>query len=310
MENEQNAPAPAQPGGWLNWVRPQPQPQPPMQPQREVELPEEIAARLARAVRMRLEEEAVTARLNAEAAQRTRQLENLAYYSLREQMIGKKLDSTWMAYASNSVRDYLEKQNVFDPKTRVDVIESAIQRYIAYLHDEKQLTLTDILSIRAHNRNVKGLLDHTVWWNPWTWHRTLSISENESGSSHESTLYSGTQIMMTGFMAVGLTIGGLYITSRLCSSLRASFTTPKVALPPTLPTQIAIHLPSSVTTALETLSSATNISNNLLDIQPSSLDNSTSIELMTTLKERFINRLLIALKRAVDIVAEYSHSQR
>ena len=87
-------------------------------------------AAIAAARRQRLKDDARINRLNAEAALRRREHQEAAYYRLREAMKGKKIDSTWTAYATNIVRDYLDSANVLHPRFRVEEIDGAIDDYV------------------------------------------------------------------------------------------------------------------------------------------------------------------------------------
>nr|UDL14006.1 MAG: hypothetical protein [Xiangshan tombus-like virus] len=279
----------------------------------------ELAERIARAEgeallltqqRTAAEERARIERLQAEAAQRRRELTENAYFKLREAMIGKRLDNTWQAYASNIIRDYLDTNNELNPRNRVEVIEGAIKLYVQHLHSEEHLTVADILAMRSHNEHIRGEINTVRWWNPLTWHQQVQLSENSNGSSRVSMLYSGAQIALVGFGAATAALIGAYYTSRVFSSLTTGTTIPRITSLPSPPSQIDMTQLSSLSTTLSELPAAINTLKSLSDIQTSSPNSSTSTELVIVLSERCINALWRTLNRAVDIVREYSHSQR
>ncbi|ANG56338.1 hypothetical protein [Diaphorina citri associated C virus] len=173
----------------------------------------------------------------AEALQARRiEHEQQAFYHLCESMIGKQLDKTWKAYATTIIRDYLDRNAVQNPQTRLEIIEACLTRFIHRVHATPTYTIEDVLAIRNYNRDMRGELDQVVWWNPLTWHLKLSISENQQGSSPVTQLYSVPQIM-TVACGIGLAaILGKYCISRLLSSPMVSTIIPKIEpqlLPPT-----------------------------------------------------------------------------
>lgn len=264
----------------------------------------------ANAIRDRLRAEAEIQQLQAEAASRRLQHEETAYYALREAMIGKRLDATWRAYAANVVRDYLDRSHVSDHRIRVEVMDSAIQRYIQYLHTEPKLQLTDILSINDHNRDLKCQFDRTVWWNPLTWHLKTELQGNDNGSSPAHQLYSLPQIMAVGSLGVIGILGMTYATSKVWSSLTTSITTPKMTAPPTPPIKIDIDLTPLNNTIETALANSTTILKSLSDIQDRGLERNTSMVLMTELSARFISAISNAFNKTVELAREYSHSPK
>ncbi|KAJ8666905.1 hypothetical protein QAD02_008567 [Eretmocerus hayati] len=250
--------------------------------------------------RRTLEEEANAERLRAERSERRRNHEEQAYYSLLEAMEGKKLDATWRTYATTVVKDYLDKQNIVDPKTRVEIIRDSIRKFIDQLHTEDHMSLIDIIAMRQHNSNIKGSIDQTVWWNPWTWHKKIELSENSNSSSRVPSLYSGTQVAMIGLGVVTVGLAGLYYSSRVYSSLTNIITTPKTTLQQLSPLQIDMPQLNSLNTSLQQWLPAIATSRNLDDIPRSSLDDNTSIELMIQLSANFMNALLKILRTASD----------
>ena len=111
-------------------------------------------------------------------------------------MIGKKLDSTWKAYATNSIRDYLERHAIIDNRVRLKIIDQAITRYIEHLPQEHRLTFEDVNNMKQHNGNLQGVIDQTVWCNLFTWHKKISLSENTNGSSLAQNSYSTPEVIL------------------------------------------------------------------------------------------------------------------
>nr|QED21533.1 hypothetical protein 2 [Cushing virus] len=265
-------------------------------------------AQYEEAQRQILENQAANARLRAEVNARAEALENGAYFHLREMMIGKKLDGTWQSYATGVLRDYLDQSQMFVPEQRVRIIEGAIRRYTEHLHIEQGLRITDILAMKRHNQNLKGEVDNTVWWNPLTWHNKLSLAENTNGSSPEQNLYSGTQLTTIALGAAGLALAGAYCISRLSWTPIVGSIIPRTYPQLSPPTAIATNHPSLAITIPGLEEGLTNILKSLSDTRESTPANNTSTELLITLSERFIKGCVTTLKKAADMIVEYSHS--
>lgn len=269
---------------------------------------QERITRLSKLQLEQLESQARIDILRAEAAQRRQLHTDKAYYHLLEAMWGKKLDATWQAYAVNCLRDYMDSNNIRDPEERVSIINTAIKRYVDQLATEHRLGLHDILNIRSHNDNIKGVYDETIWWNPFTWHRKIDVSENSIGPSHEHRLYSLSQIIAVGSL-VGISILGVgYVTRRLFSTLGDTTITPKIPPPPTphTSTDIDHNLLTNTTKALS--DRLTNISKDLSDIRVLGRQLSSYAPLRMDPSDGFMSRLSRGFNRLGSTIVEWSHS--
>lgn len=241
---------------------------------------EERRANAALAIQRRMEAQEAIRVMEAQNHVRRNAMELNAYYTLREQMSGKQLDKTWKAYATNILRDYLDRQAVADPQLRVEIIEQSLIRYLEHIKEAPQYGVEDILAIRECNRNNRGEIDRVRWWNPLTWHLKLSISENFPCSSAALQLYSLPHILTIGCAAVTAGIVAKYYISRLSSTLSHSITTPKIEQQLLQPTITAIERLSSMNTTLDSLRDAIEQSASSFATLSAGHASSTSTELM------------------------------
>nr|QTJ63694.1 hypothetical protein [Odonatan tombus-related virus] len=164
--------------------------------------------------------------------------------------------------------------------------------------------------MRSHNEHVRGEINTVCWWNPFTWHQQITLSENANGSSRVPTLYSGAQLLAVA-LGAGITVSIVaYSISRVCSSLKVGTIIPKTILQPLPPIQIDTTLLSSVNTSLQQLLDVTNTSSNSLDIPKNSLEELTSSALVIELSGRSMSRLSQILKQVAATIVEYSRSLR
>lgn len=249
-------------------------------------------------------------RLRAQQVARRNEHMDLATHSIREAMMGKKLDASWRAYAASTVRDYLDRHEIRNPRDRVQIMEGAIAAYIDTIAQEPAITVAQINTMLQHNDNVAGIVDNRVWYNPFTWHLTSTLSGNANGSSRELNSYTASQVACLALGAATITAAGIYITSKVCSHLTNFFTIPKAAQPLTLPS-VTVTLPKSLENMIATSSqNAIDISSALSAIQSHGRDNSTSIELTMELAGRGISALCRGCKTGINAVIELSRSQR
>ena len=194
----------------------------------------EARAALAAQNAAQAENDARHERLQAEATQRKQKIRNNEYWKLRETMFGKINAVAWEAYAATILRDYLDSHNVLDPKERVETMEQAIKDYKEHLDTLNPMRFEEGVSLQIHNNRVRGIIDESVWWKPWTWHRKINLAENSVGSSRVHAYYSGVQL---GLMGCGAAIAGsivTYYTFRACLKLARGITTLKMPQLPSL----------------------------------------------------------------------------
>lgn len=135
----------------------------------------------------------------------------------------KSIDGTWQTYGVGVIKDYLERAHILDSGRQIEIIDVVMMRYANYLLNEPHFDVQHYIAFRKHNRDVKGVIDEVVWWSPFTWHRRITLAENEGSSLHELNLYSGSQVMLMGLSAVTITTIATYYTFRALSNLKASF---------------------------------------------------------------------------------------
>jgi hypothetical protein len=244
----------------------------------------------------------------ARQRQRERQHEEGAFYTLCERMIGKKMDGTWQAFATNVVSDYLDRNNLMDPQYRFDTITRVISRFLNHIHNEQRLTLNNVLDIQDRNRDIDGVIDQTVWYNPWTWHLKQSIQENINGSWREHRLYSTTQVVAMMSLGAGAIAIGSYCTFKVLQRLSSIITTPKVTPPPMPRMQIDIPQLSLMTTSLDRLADCINTSANSGATQLGLPDSNMSTESVTPVREGIIKLLGIRLNKVGESLAEFARS--
>lgn len=246
----------------------------------------------------------------AKRQQRFRRHEESAFYTLRERMYGKRMDANWKSFAANVVTDYLDQNNVIDPKERVQILERVVENYLSYLASERHLQVVDIMNIQDHNTDLEGRINQARWWNPWSWHKNISIQGNENGSWREHSLYSFSQVAITTSLEVGAVAIAGYLAFKACCHLKSYIITPKITPQPTLPIQIAIPSVDCLTTSLVKLADSINTSANSVAIPTNSLENNTSTVLIVELGGRCINALLTGLSMVVESAVEYARSPR
>lgn len=290
----------------------QQQPQPDVDP--FLNDPEVVEARrqaiIARALRDAVVADEERQQLEMLAGQRRRLHTQQAFHEIRTHMFGKKIDAGTKQFVAAKVLDYLDEVRELDREVRNTIVEEVWTLYLAHLENEPALTIRTILAARQHNRNLEGRIDERVWYNPFTWHKAISVSENGNGSSGEHNLYSISQAMTIGLLGAGAIMAGTYCISKLCTRLTSIITTPKVTPPHTPPIQIDIPQLSCLNPSLTKLVDSINISNSL-DVTPaSSLDNSTSTELLITVSGRCIKTLSTNLKLAAESLVELCRSLR
>lgn len=244
------------------------------------------------------------AQMRARERQREREHEEGAFYTLCERMIGKRMDNTWQSFAVNVVSDYLDKNNILEPKQRYDIITRVKSRFLQHIEHEQHLTLTDILNIQDRNRDLAGEFDEVVWYNPLTWHKKVCISENTSGSWREHKLYSISQAMTVGLLGAGVILGARYCISKALPLLMPTSITHQATQQLMQPIQIAIPQLDCLSMSLNKLASFTDTLDNSSVIRVGSLDNSTSSALLIQLSERFIKTLGTGLSKAVELGQE------
>lgn len=225
-------------------------------------------------------------------------------------MIGKKLDTTWKAYAANSVKDYLDRNHISNYETRVQIIDACIKEYLKFIREQEvRLTHIDIAAMKAHNDNEAGIVDNVVWWNPTTWHlRSCLNSENANGSSLALPSYSNSQLILMAFGGAILMGGAIYFTSKVSSALTKCFTTHNPALPPTLLSTIDTSLNNLTSTTQKLSQQLTVISENFVSTHDLGLARNTSTPLTEVIAKRFTDKLSNGLSRVGESILEYSRS--
>jgi hypothetical protein len=248
--------------------------------------------------------------INARRQQQEREHEEGAYYTVCERMIGKTLDKTWQAYLANIVAEYLDRNNVLEPKIRYEIQTRVRIRFLQSIPAEHRLTLNDVMNIQDRNRDLEGTYDEVVWFNPWTWHLKQNIQGNENGSWREQRLYSTSQVVTMGLVGIGGMAAGSYCIFKACQALGSYITIPRIAHQPMPPMRIDIPQLSSISTSLDKLADYISTSNNLDATPPSSLESNTSTELVIQLSGRCMRKLGSALNSAVESLVEFARSQK
>nr|QZZ63334.1 hypothetical protein [Nelson wasp-associated virus 2] len=157
----------------------------------------------------------------------------IAYLNVK--CYGKKFDRSYLSYISTLLNEQLDAHRVFDYTIRERVFKTVV---IAHRNDklrqEPFWTAQVIECAREHNDAIEGEDDGTVWYKPWTWGMThsLSASGNVGAPSPRRTSY-----RWVPFALSAAAIGALLMTGRrpifkALSLLGVSTTTHQAVLQP------------------------------------------------------------------------------
>lgn len=260
----------------------------------------------------RLREQVERERLNAEL-RRTQQVNTqAALCHLWESTLGKQVDERYVAYCSTLVRDFLTDRHVTDPVLRKQIMKDVLTEHLRSLDQNILITPQVILGARHLNYTNKGIWKGSVWWNPFTWHKDLTIaqSENQQVPLPESALYKSSQMVAVGCLGIVTTMAVTYVGFRAYRHLQNIITIPKIGSPQSPQSEIDTRLLSALSTTLMAFQNSTNTSESSESVVKDTLGSSTSTELMMALSERSIKALSKALNQVVELTTELYHSLR